>query len=448
MNNNTHIELLKQYQAGTISEADRHVLERAALDDPFLFEAMEGFSVYGSGTDTQVINSLKALNSNKTPKVRWLNMRTLTVAASLIALLAITFLMTNQLSESEDTKQTTSIVSNDSVEEKIPMAQTWSSEEGKSDVKTVENNHDTEAEEMVEDVATETMDEEETDFIAVKVGDVNATATVVEDVIQDVKSQPSPQTVTKDIEVETTIIAEVKEEEMVDEVITPESIEENMDLSTATKSKSEQNSVSKKKSSKPENDAISYADTDGKGDYILGKVLDTNGNHLIGANVFIENTEIGAVTDIEGNFKLPKYESGHQMVASYTGYKTQKLILGDIDFYQIVMPISDDLLSEVIVTKPKEVNKNKAFPSMGMEDFELYISENKEYPLEVFGTTKSGTFEVSFNVNIDGSLSNFVDESENCDACFEEAVKLLKGSGKWETKPAGEIYRTSYMFEF
>lgn len=34
--------LLSQYIDGTISEEDRFELEKRALDDPFLFEALEG----------------------------------------------------------------------------------------------------------------------------------------------------------------------------------------------------------------------------------------------------------------------------------------------------------------------------------------------------------------------------------------------------------------------
>ena len=39
-------ELLEKYQSGTISEKDRFQLEKQALDDPFLFDALEGFSLY------------------------------------------------------------------------------------------------------------------------------------------------------------------------------------------------------------------------------------------------------------------------------------------------------------------------------------------------------------------------------------------------------------------
>ena len=105
--------------------------------------------------------------------------------------------------------------------------------------------------------------------------------------------------------------------------------------------------------SRLEEDVIPYAKTDWKGDYILNKVLNTNGNYLIGSRFYIENTDIGTVIDLNGNFKLPKYKNGHQMVVDYTGYETQKIVLGNIDLYQIVMPVSDNQLSEIVVSRPK-----------------------------------------------------------------------------------------------
>lgn len=433
MNNNTYIELLKQYQAGTISEADRHLLERAALDDPFLFDAMEGYGGYGSSADTQAIEALKELKSNTSGKVRWINMRNLTVAASLVALLSITFIIKNQLAESPSNNESIAVASDYGLEETVPMAQTWSDEVDTEKKMQLDNNVESVKKENVESEL-----EEEIDFVVTKIGDANSQAQAVEEVTIDTKSPTPPQTATKD--------SNPKYEELSEAINPKEEIEADMEMINASRAKSKPQQ--KNKSSKPEEDAITYAETDGKGKYILGKVLDTDGNHLIGASVYIENTQIGDVTDIDGNFKLPKYENGHQMVANYTGYETQKIILGDIDFYQIIMPVSKSPLSEVVVTKPKEVDKNKAFPVMGMEDFDVYVSKNKEYPLEVFGTTKSGTFKVSFIVNSDGTLSNFLDESESCDECFKEAVKLLKGSGKWETIPTGQLYRTSYLFEF
>ena len=443
MNNDTHIELLKQYQAGTISDSDRHVLERAALDDPFLFEAMEGYGVYGSIADHKALKDLSQPKKSDTGKVRWLTARFIGVAASLVALIAVTFLLKNQLN-SGATNDHTSIASNDKTSKSEPMTHVLANSKD-VDQEMILESQPSENEEAEDDyVEHEEKKIEENTNAPISANETSAGAPAPArpsdaNLENGKRNKLDKKKVVKEESVATTVEAEITENNI--DVIPPQA-----DISTTDDSRNDNRASSRK--AKPESDAITYADTDGKANYILGKVFDSDGNTLVGANVYIENTEVGTVTDFEGNFKLPKYEKGHQMVINYTGFQSQKIILGDIDTYQVVMFASENPLSEIVVSRPKEVDKNKAFPSMGMEDFDLYVSKNKEYPLEVFGTTKSGTFKVSSNVNPDGTLSNFTDESENCDECFKEAKRLLLGSGKWETKPVGQLYRTSYLFEF
>ena len=49
------------------------------------------------------------------------------------------------------------------------------------------------------------------------------------------------------------------------------------------------------------------------------------------------------------------------MIGNSTGYETQKIVLETIDLYQIIMPVSDNQLSEIVVYRLKEVNKKKLF---------------------------------------------------------------------------------------
>ncbi len=55
---------------------------------------------------------------------------------------------------------------------------------------------------------------------------------------------------------------------------------------------------------------------------IFGKVVDSaTGEELIGANIFLEGTTIGAATDIEGNFKIGTVPAGtYTLIASMIGY--------------------------------------------------------------------------------------------------------------------------------
>jgi Ca-activated chloride channel family protein len=61
--------------------------------------------------------------------------------------------------------------------------------------------------------------------------------------------------------------------------------------------------------------------------YLTGKVVDaTSGDPLIGANVIIEGTSIGAATDVNGEYKITWIPTGrYNIKVSYIGYNTQSI---------------------------------------------------------------------------------------------------------------------------
>lgn len=65
--------------------------------------------------------------------------------------------------------------------------------------------------------------------------------------------------------------------------------------------------------------SLLYAQTE-----VTGTVLDELGEGAIGATVVEKGTSNGAMTDIDGNFKL-KVQPGATLVISYVGYQTVEL---------------------------------------------------------------------------------------------------------------------------
>lgn len=64
---------------------------------------------------------------------------------------------------------------------------------------------------------------------------------------------------------------------------------------------------------------------------IQGQVTDMSEEPLIGANILISGKSIGAITDLDGNFKLtiPEGMSTFKIEVSYTGYETQILLFDE-----------------------------------------------------------------------------------------------------------------------
>ena len=83
---------------------------------------------------------------------------------------------------------------------------------------------------------------------------------------------------------------------------------------------------------------------------ISGKVFDTNEEPLIGVTVTIENTTIGAITDIDGAFTLQVPEGKVVLNVSYVGFVPQKVTVASGQS-NVTVRLSEDavLLNEVVV---------------------------------------------------------------------------------------------------
>ncbi len=82
---------------------------------------------------------------------------------------------------------------------------------------------------------------------------------------------------------------------------------------------------------------------------ITGIVSDDEGNPLPGATVMVLGTSTGAVTDVDGNFKLA-VTAGDKLQVSYVGYMNQEiLVVSSQTTYNITLLTDFEQLSEVVV---------------------------------------------------------------------------------------------------
>ena len=85
--------------------------------------------------------------------------------------------------------------------------------------------------------------------------------------------------------------------------------------------------------------------------YIEGVVSDENESGEIipfpGVTVFWENTSIGTLTDIDGNYKLLKSSLSKNLVFKFLGYKEVIIDVSDKNFYNLTMLKDENVLDEV-----------------------------------------------------------------------------------------------------
>ena len=101
-------------------------------------------------------------------------------------------------------------------------------------------------------------------------------------------------------------------------------------------------------------------------DEIKGKIVDENNEPLLGANVFWQNTTVGATTDFEGNFTLVKSEESTSLIVSYIGYQTKRVdVTSNAPLFVQLEAVTN--LKEVTVAKSKKSTEHSHFEATNVQ---------------------------------------------------------------------------------
>ncbi len=105
---------------------------------------------------------------------------------------------------------------------------------------------------------------------------------------------------------------------------------------------------------------------------LSGIVKDVNNEPLIGVTILIKGTNIGSVTDFDGNFELEAPQDAEILVFSYTGYTSEEVEIAGQSTFAITLEPSATTLDEVIVVgygTQKKRDLTGAIVSVQSEDF-------------------------------------------------------------------------------
>ena len=94
-----------------------------------------------------------------------------------------------------------------------------------------------------------------------------------------------------------------------------------------------------------------------------GLVVDENGQPMIGVQIKIEGTTVGAITDVDGNFTI-KAQKGNILLFSYVGYEQQKITYKGEKVLAIKMLPSTEMLEDVVVIGYGKQKKNSVVSSI------------------------------------------------------------------------------------
>lgn len=82
---------------------------------------------------------------------------------------------------------------------------------------------------------------------------------------------------------------------------------------------------------------------------ITGTVMDVDKVPVLGANVIVDGTSIGTITDFDGKYSVTMPTSARSITVSYVGYATQTIVIGEQTVIDVTLEVDAAGLDEVVV---------------------------------------------------------------------------------------------------
>ncbi len=420
---------IEKYWKGKLSPAEMHAMEKAAMDDPFLADALEGYK----NTSLADLDSLKErLDKRVGAVVPILNLKRkrftwIRAAAAIIIIIGIGLLV-QQLVFNDKNKNAMAILEKD---DKRP--------------ESVTNNDRITPDSINKDASTEPGS-------VVKKQEQKASATPK----AESHVYSNPDTISKTSERDVVLKKSENESapagnaqvianaEIKDESVKARSEEKNVnDTSKSLNNKLLRLPVpmEKTKASRAyyENDKLSEAALNNKYNY---RVVDAQNNPVPFANVMNTRDNVGTYTDIWGNFNLVSSDSILHVQIRSLGYDAANYKLVPSNTQPGDLVLKEDERKETIAQNRKVVSslsrKDSAEieePEVGWGNYNTYIANNIQIPDKVRPKNTRSDVELSFDIDKTGQPINIkVTRSSQCKECDDEAIRVLKEGPKWKRK--------------
>lgn len=184
-----------------------------------------------------------------------------------------------------------------------------------------------------------------------------------------------------------------------------------------------------------------------------GKVVDADGAAIPGVNVLVKGTNTGTVTDIQGNYQLALTEATSVLVFSFIGYANVEERAEAATPLNIKLDEDLTQLSEVVVAGygverengPIESTFSFAAPAGGRRAFRQYLEKHMQYPKEALLNNVEGRVTIQFSVETTGAIGDFRVVKGLGSGCDEEVIRLIKSGPKWSPTTRDDVAEKSYI---
>lgn len=437
---------IEKYHKGQLSGKERHDLEKAALDDPFLADALEGYAVSGINAGADIAELKQRLSEKLEEKTKIIpisngrnNFRLLR-AAIVIAFVAGAGLLVYQFGFNNKKGE---IVQADPVKK----------------VETTTKNND------VATGSTGTLADQDKTKTGTKDVTVNKPATTTGNQPAPSASRPGSTGIEKEdaadektITATTTSIPPAPSKTIEAPVENKNLAKEDAKAAGQVRQETDADGLkdvaAKKQSDETRNNRAVAANRKAEeqnyrnqqSNVFRGRVTDQNNVGVPFANVTnLDDNEAGTYTDAKGNFILTYPDTVLTVQVRSIGFENSNVQLRNYVPNNQVTLQDDRSLSEVVISnkKPNAVARSRDAnmqleepePADGWDNYDSYLVNNVKLPDEyVTKQQGGGEVQVSFEVDKNGEPVNFKIEKSLCKKCDQEAIRLIKEGPKWRRK--------------
>lgn len=451
---------IEKYQQGLLSPKERHDLEKAALDDPFLADALDGYH----NTPVNIIADITELKNRLADKTEesktvflpatgkrafpWFRAAAMIIAVAGAGLLVYQFAFPKN--------ENTDIARLNKVEDKKTLAAPDSS-------KTIATEQ--------ADVAATPGKKDEPRTGVIQPGSPGSSNETIKQDVEDIATPADASVVAKNDDVKSSnnnISVPAPTGNAASAPVTASGAANNnnsyksleADTKTAAaKRKDAENAAAKEVNAGVLNETANrqnrnvavnrnaeQLNNQYRANIFRGRVTDANNNAVPFANVTNLEDNVGTYTDARGNFNLISPDSVLNVQIRGLGYNDNNLQLrNNVSNAQVVMQEDKSVAAQTISGKkinserrannPNFKLENEPEPEDGWDNYDSYLVNNLTVPDDVKGKQSGGgQVEVSFEVNKYGEPINIKVTKSLCARCDQEAIRLIKEGPKWRRK--------------
>jgi TonB family protein len=431
---------IDKYLKGQLTPAQMHALEKKALSDPFLAEALQGVGSLRSGEFQTDMADLQARIDKRSHSKSVVWMWAGRVAAGLLFLAVSTFMVIFLSNRQEDSTDSLAL---NKEQKGAADQQIAPSAAAPADSSTADRSS---SPEVAEKESSQKQD------AAAPAKPPAATRSKSDQSLADVPREAAPP-ISENAEQDGTINDEIsgalKEEEKTASTTQPQSVPSEIEIEEANKSgvgKDDGTDLAKRKAIGEAGPRQPAASHNVNRKIVRGKVsFSEDGTGLPGVNVLVKGSNEGTVTDGQGNYQIP-VEGQPTLQFSFIGFSTTEVQATDS---QLDVQLNTDVseLSEVVVVGYSDdvgflpstpTVMELATPEGGRKVFKQYLEQNLQYPQEALNNQVEGKVTVQFTIGMTGQLSDFRVIRGLGFGCEEEFIRLIKQGPKWSPTKKNE----------